>query len=192
MSDHPALTRPVAPSPNHRNLYLLILGLVGGIALGPAVLGRLSPDSYQKIFGVGRLSHAQLKQISNEKRDQINRLTETGVTASAVKEQLAQAQRQRSERSRILQQEHLNWLGALTTAMILAIIIIMVLETMVSPVQPGLAPGLATTRYALTAVWFGITLAQPGLLLGVSGLFVLLLVIVSLLAAFMPLCRIEI
>ena len=67
-------------------------------------------------------------------------------------------------------------------ALILAIFTVMIIETVVVTRRQG----LMRARYALAAVFIALLLAQPAVLAGFSPAFLLLLLAVALLAAWMP------
>lgn len=168
--------RPVQPVPNHRDLYLLIAGVVVGILVGPAILGRVASDTYQRLF-VGQAPDLQAQV------ELIERLRATGVTETAVNEQLDKLRRNTAD----AQREHLARLQGLTTAVVLVLAALMMVEPLVQPEAVQARAGLATARYALIAVWLALILARPALLRHISLSFVVLLLIIALLAALLPL-----
>lgn len=188
----------VNPFPDVGGLYLLVAGIVLGVLLGPAVLGRVAPSIYQDVFVGGGEIAKELIESQAETQRQLEALEATGVTDVALPEQvmareqqlvLLKAQLDQAQRDRL--GELIGWTGAL----MLAVIAVMMIESLVSPdvsagktmkVPPALGR-LITARYALAALWITIVLAQPALLKQLPILFVGLLVVVALAAALVPL-----
>ena len=171
-------------------LGIMVIGIVVGVLLGPWCLGRTAPQRYDRwFFGTGETTR-ELDGYDRKANDVLERLANTGATAAAVAEEQHRMDR---ERERILEEiqnqrdEYLKTLLGRTQALIVAMISLMVIEGIFSPSratpQTRGTASLATARYALTAVWLALTLAQPALLTGVSVLFVILLVGVSLAGA---------
>ncbi|HEX7010569.1 MAG TPA: hypothetical protein VF184_11335, partial [Phycisphaeraceae bacterium] len=85
-------------------------------------------------------------------------------------------------------------LAGAMTALLLAMLAVMLLEPLVAPV-PGAGESaaayarlqrLVTIRYALAGLWLTLAVAQPALLGSVSPLFVALLVLAALGMAWVP------
>lgn len=179
-------------------MYLLVAGIFLGVLMGPAVLGRLSPSIYENTFVGGAELTEQIAQSQAQSRLNIQSLEQAGVTDAAIPEQLVlgqnrlvvlQAQLQQA------QQQRLTELTGWTTAMMLAVVALMMLEALVSPdtsidrptqVAPALGR-LITARYALTALWLAVMIAQPKLLAQLPIVFTGLLIVVALVAALVPL-----
>ena len=187
-------TRWVSPFPGLGGLYLLVAGIVLGVLLGPAVLGRLAPSVYEDAFVGGAEQKQALLENKTEVEAQAQTLEEIGVTEAAIPEHLLQI-KQQEILWQAAKQQHLNTLVGWTTALMLAVIAVMMIESLMSPdtqtnnafvVSPALGR-LATARYALCALWITIMLAQPKLLTQLPILFAGLLVIVSIAAALVPL-----
>ena len=179
-------SRPSHGGPNHRDLYLIVIGVVAGIGLGPYVLGRVSSETYDRLFVVGATGLEELRQLDAQKLDQQSRFPQ-GATAVAITEWLQNEAMRQQNRRRDLLTDHLARLRGMMAALVLAMVAIMALETFAASAAPAaLASRLAATRYALVAVWIAIVLAQPRLLHVASGTFVLLLVVVAVVAAFLP------
>jgi len=73
--------------PGPIELYILAGGLLLGILLGPAVLGRVAPAAHANLFGGGPATQ-QLLDYEQETADMVDALQATGVTPDAVGEQL--------------------------------------------------------------------------------------------------------
>lgn len=171
-------------TPNHLDLYLIIIGVAAGISLGPYVLGRVSSRTYDRIFVVGTTGLQQLSQLDDHALDRRSHFPE-GITEIAIQEYLDKEHAGRQERRLDMRATHFDRLRSILTTLVLAIMAIMILETLVTP---GAVPSrLTAARYALIAVWLAIVLAQPRLLQVASVTFVSLLVVVVALATFLPL-----
>lgn len=188
----------VNPFPDVGGLYLLVAGIMLGVLLGPAILGRVSPSIYQDVF-VGGTGFAQQIDEAQAKNDQqLEALTDIGVTEAAIPEQALAGEQPLIYLKAQLEQAQRQRLGELTgwtSALMLAVIAVMLIESLVSPdvsagkamkVPPALGR-LVTARYALAALWIAIVLAQPTLLKQLPILFVALLIVVALAAALVPL-----
>lgn len=190
--------RIVSPFADLGGLYLLIAGIGLGILLGPAVLGRLAPSAYEDAF-IGGGEYTQLVQEKlDAAEEQIRTLDGSGVTPADIAEQLGQQDLQMIElraQQQQAQRDHLGTLTGWTTSLMLAVIAVMMLESLLSPdakptgtvtVSPSIGR-LVTARYALCALWITIMLAQPKLLSQLPIAFAGLLIVVSLAAALVPL-----
>ena len=72
-------------------------------------------------------------------------------------------------------------------ACVLAVVFLMILETLPAATSIGARSRLATARYAVTALLLALMLAQPWWFGGVSASFLLLIVIAGLAAVMVPL-----
>jgi hypothetical protein len=200
MADSPTPTPAayISPFPDAGGLYLLVAGIVLGVLLGPAVMGRVLPGVYQDVFVGGADIARQLNEQQTQNDEQLKRLTDTGVTEAAIDEQglmlgqqvaVLRAQLDEAQRAR------LDALRGWTSALVLAVIAVMMIEALVSPdVKAGAAARvsptlgrLVTARYALVALWIAVVLAQPRLLTQLPIVFAALLILVALGAALVPL-----
>ncbi len=188
----------VSPFPDHTSLYLLAAGILLGVLLSPGVLGRAAPALYENIFVGGSDIALQIAEDQALVDKQIRDLEQIGATDAAIPEHLIRLE----DRQVVLQAKHqqaraqrLNKLTGWTTALMLAVIAMMMLEALVSPetnadqttaVSPALGR-LVTARYALTALWLALAIAQPKLLAQLPILFAGLLIAVALTAALIPL-----
>lgn len=196
-------TTHVSPFPDTGGLYLLIAGIVLGVLLGPAVLGRVAPAVYRDVFVGGADIARELAGEQAEARQQLETLGNIGVTEEAIPEQvlgreqqlvLLKAQLDQAQLDQA-QRQRLGELTGWTAALMLAVIAVMMIEALVSPdVKAGAATNvpptlgrLVTARYALAAIWIVIVLARPQLLTQVPILFAALLIVVALGAALVPL-----
>lgn len=194
----PASPACVNPFPDVGGLYLLVAGIILGVLLGPAVLGRVAPTLYQDVFVGGGEYIRQLTEQQAETTRQLETLEDIGVTDAALPEQVLGREQQLVLLKAQLgqaQRDRLSELTGWTSALMLAVIAVMMIESLVSPdvsadkamrVPPSLGR-LVTARYALAALWIAIVLAQPALLKQLPILFVGLLVVVALASALVPL-----
>ncbi|MEZ6190224.1 MAG: hypothetical protein R3C45_02935 [Phycisphaerales bacterium] len=186
------------PFPDVGGLYLLIAGIVLGVLLGPAVLGRVAPDVYRDVFvGGGEYLH-QLTEENIKTQQQLEALQDTGVTEEAIPEHVVGREQELVVLKAQLdaaQRQRMGELTGWTAALMLAVIAVMMVESLISPdLEAGVAAKvppavgrLVTARYALASLWIAIVLARPQLLTQVPILFAAGLVVVALGAALMPL-----
>ncbi len=187
------------PFADHRDLYLLVAGVLIGLMLSPAILGRVAPDLYQQLFIGGTLAdqqealdyHAAVRdeiqtliaqdRPSTDIEQHLNALRLEGLNPVARLEQL---QRERS----------IELMGVLGAIMIV-VVVVMVLETLAAPqesqggravVRPVVGR-LKSARYALMALWLALFLANPVLLWHLPWLFAALILVVALVLCMIPL-----
>jgi hypothetical protein len=186
-----------SPFPGLRDVYVLAAGLLIGVLLGPAGLGRVSPGAYAELFAAGAVREAVVTQ-ANDTALHLAAMRSTGVSGDAVDEHAAQ----REAEAVVLR-------GALASAMdrralglILgvggALFAVMLVEALVGPVGrggservrvPGVLARLVTLRYALLAVGLAVLVARPTLVLGLPWGFGLMLLVVGAAVAWVPLGR---
>lgn len=186
------------PFADHRDLYLLVAGLVLGVLLGPAVLGQAAPGVYERMFvGMGEAT-ADLREAEAAHASALRDLQETGVSDAALAERAVGFEQQRMLLQARAEQEQVTHLGRLTgrmLALVFAVVGVMVIEALVSPqpngggrqVVPTAVSRLVTIRYALAALWLMVVVAQPAMLGQLPVVFAALVVLVALGAAFVPL-----
>lgn len=187
------------PTADYRDLYLIVIGLALGVLLGPGVLGRVSPEWYDRFFvGDASLQTAQqaveeFNKKSEETAALRSRLRETGVTVDALTEfekrnqPMLEALRQGVDgafKDRERRQERLR--GA-ATGLVLAIAGLMVLEVLAG--ESERARRIAWGRYAVMGLWVTVITAQPALLRSVSVGLAAGVVVMVLLVASMPMGR---
>ena len=170
--------------PNHRDLYLLVIGMAVGLLLSEWSLGRISIDIYEQLFIGGQearlnkeVEKAALKNKLEEKevdlRQRKERIEDLK-TDTAMDDFIAQANAERIEvaemfRNKIdhyrLEQdkqasEHAARYQRLLTGLIMVIVVMMILETLLEPEADGFAGilqgRLGTVRYAVMAGWLAL------------------------------------
>ncbi len=189
------------PFPSWRDLYLVIAGVLLGLLMGPAVLGRVAPGAYDAMWtGPTARNLARTLQESDAAVSQeLERMRGTGVTEAAIEEHRTERRRDLAPLHRAVEQARDQRAAGLSLAVWLVLALVMVAETLQSPqprsdravaVRPA-AGRLITIRYALLALWLAILLARPTLFepLRQPGMVVLivLMIVVALVAGFVPL-----
>ena len=192
-----------SPSPrviagaDHRDVYLLALGIVLGVLIGPQVLGRWAPAAYDRLFVGGGQAQRELDDFDRHVSEELRRLNGTGATKTAIEEKAAELLKDRAEKSERRDanlRQHAAWLAGQMNALLLALLVFMIVEAVTDPASAWGARfrnRLATVRYALMALWLALLLGQQQWLRDVPLAFLALLVVVALLAAVVPLRRRE-
>ncbi len=168
------------------NLFLLLAGVVVGVAAGPDVLGRLVPKVYQKVFD--RYPHEaqdQLDRFEAQVQTQHQRLAQTGATQAALEEFDRRHRHQRRALELEVQLERHQQRARLwgtAASWVLALVMVMAVEAWVSP---PIRHRLATARYAVAAVWVAMVLAN-GQLHQTPIVLTCLLAAVALMAGAVP------
>lgn len=180
--------------PDHRDLYVIVVGVVLGLLLGPAVLGRLSPDVYDRMLVDLNAGQVEMQAALQAQIDQrLKRLEATGSTGVAQEQITAEltaaaaaAENQRLDGINDRLDQRVGWLLGL---MVIAGLV-MVGETLIEPQAASsgiqrIRDRLVSSRYALLSLSLAIMLAQPALLrrlpfsfIGVGAAIVLVAVIV--------------
>jgi hypothetical protein len=174
--------------PDYRFLYVIVLGILAGIAIGP-LLHVVNPDLYDRLFvGAGEIDRLIQKNNAemNEKRailkasgasdaalDEFNRQNEPGEMLLKAKAGDAQLK------------HYLAMLGR-TTALTIAVIFLMVIETLVDPQNDRVRGRLTFARYVLVAGWLALVIAQARMLESFPLFFFATLVGVCILFALFP------
>jgi hypothetical protein len=186
--------------PGVRDTYVLLAGVVFGVLLGPAVLGRAAPNVYEVLFVGGRAEAQALAVYEAETKSLLEQLGVTGVSAEAA-EQLVDDRgvdgRPIVEAVEAARTGHAFRLLRMMMAIVAAVVVVMLLETFAAPrPEDGGAPGrgvvlgrLITVRYALAAMLIALALARPAPLANLPVVLTAVLLGVAGLAGFIPLAR---
>lgn len=170
--------------PDHRELYLLAAGVIAGILLGPAVLGRVAPGAYHEAFPSVERARLELDALERSLADIRARQRQVGATDVAIIEfeapRLARRQALQAEVERALRSR------GRSTALLLAIAMAMILEAVLDSSRRVQRRRLSRARYALIATWIALVLAQPETLGRVPLPFLALLALLVLVAAAAP------
>jgi hypothetical protein len=175
--------------PDHRDLYLIVIGILAGILLGPYVLGRVKPEVYRRAF-VGGVEEARLVRERDRQIEAIEKRGMAGASDVALLEKVGDLRKQQAPLIANYEKairERSDRLARLTTALVLAIVALMVIETLVDPARPDLRARLATARYAVVAAWLALLFARPELLKSLPMLFLGGVIVVAIAAALVPL-----
>jgi len=144
--------------PDHRELYLLVGGVIVGMLLGPAALGRLAPDTYNNWFP--SFEQAQEELIRGEQQNfALQILTLGGVDMQSADQLDAPANLDALRARRDHAVRHHGRLAAL----IVALFAVMIVEVLAAE-RPVVRRRLTRARYVLAAAWIALLLAQPGAL----------------------------
>lgn len=182
-------------------MYILIVGLIVGLAMSPWIMGRFMGEvTYNHwYFGGGKAvddyqeflkSHSD--DVKQKDEELLDRLIATGATKEAVDELraslFAEAEEARKPFTAAIaaeRQAHEQWLRGVLVALVMAAVLLMFIEPLFEMVG-SLAVfrrSLVTGRYALLAAWVALALGKPHAIQGISWLFLALAIIVTLAAA---------
>ena len=215
MRDTPSSNQMNQGQPDHRDLYLLVVGLALGLLLSQYGLGWFAPDTYEKWFMDGQEARiryeAAIQDLDQKVKDKKIELAKEAKRLGEISDTAVKAQegREKSELTKIYhaaepnlvnlreerrfaQQEqakrHRAWLNGL----ILVLVISMIGHALIEPGAEGMAhvlrSRLTTMRYALMAGWIALFMAKPDPLESVPVAFVLMLGVVIFAAAMAPRC----
>lgn len=177
--------------PGLRHLYMLLAGVVLGVLLGPAVMGRFAPNVYGVLFIGGRDESQALAAFDAETRSLEQQLALTGVSVEAgeqlLDERLVESEPLRAVLDTARATHALRLLQAMI-AIVVAMLAVMVIEPLIAPGSAA-RQRLATARYALAAMFAVLALARPQWVLQLPWLFLALLLAVAFVAVFVPLGR---
>lgn len=176
-------TQTRSDGPGHRDLYLLVAGVVAGVLLGPGVFGRLAPEAYDEVFPPS-IQTVGLQLVELEKKLAANRelLRQIGATDAAISDLEAQRPEKRTELEARFDRASRS--AGRTTSLLVALVVTMILEAAIGAHR--VRRRLTQARYALLAIWVALILAQPAVLSGISLPFVAMLTLIVLIAAVVP------
>jgi|GEM_PF-3368140 len=195
----------VAIPPDHRDMYLLIAGLILGLILSPWIMGRFMDDvSYQRWYmGGGEAVTAynefmKTHVIDTRAKDNelLDRLKSTGVTKEAVDEMRAKLQDEARaqwqpyyDAAAVEREAHAAWQRGFMVSLVAAMIVLMLMEPVfeLAGSMATVRRRLVTGRYGLIAVWIVYALAKPHALTGIPWAFAMLAVLVIVVATLLPL-----
>lgn len=162
-------------TPGTYELYVLVVGLLLGILIGPAVLGRIAPEAYdQWVTSRAGPRPVSLADFEEQTYQSVKNLKSSGVTDAAI---LEYQQSRASERQKVMADDRLEQVRAQmrslsrSVALVMAVVAVMVIETAVSARWRGVRRRLMTARYVLIAFWMAFTIAQPVSLSGFPMIF---------------------
>ncbi len=159
-------------------LVLLILGTACGVLLSGAVLGWANPSLHDRWFVGIKPAQQRLEQFNDQTTQRLERLAATGVTAAAIEEhrQRLEAEAQRLEAVvQEARQAHTAKLAARAWGLLVAAVALSAIEAVSglgTAASQRWCGALALGRYGLIAAWLAIVIPAPGVLGGISWLFV--------------------
>ena len=178
--------------PGYRELYLLVVGVIVGVLLGPGVFGHFNPAAYDEWFIGSGKTEPLIREAQEKYEADIKSMTEAKITPVAIEEIRIEFERRmavlKAQRQAKRDQAALA-LGGRANALLFAMVAMMILETLASADQAQLRSRLAIARYSLMAVWIALVMAQPGLILHTSVAFAGLVLLVAVLGAVIPMPR---
>lgn len=120
----------------HRNLYLLIRGVLAGALCGPGVLGRWGSQIRQRWFLSSGFALARLQEYERNAEGFLTRLRAGGATEAAISEKQREILQGRwplvVELERLEQEQRGIYLGRMK-AIVLAMVLMMGLEAFLNP-----------------------------------------------------------
>ncbi|WP_432799064.1 hypothetical protein [Poriferisphaera sp. WC338] len=192
----------ILPFPDHRDLYVLIVGLLLGIVLSANFLGAVAPNLYNKIF-LGNLAERtaiieyekqvapfkaelQAKQAAGENQ-QMDQQTFMQIMAMQKEEQQLKANLVQASTA------HTTGLLGIILTLVLAVVAVSVIETQIVPntknnraeIPPSLGR-LTRLRYVILAAILTIIIAQPNFISTVPITFAIILIGFILFAGLFP------
>ncbi|QDU35020.1 hypothetical protein KS4_30970 [Poriferisphaera corsica] len=201
------------PFGDHRDLYVLIAGLLIGLALGPGGLKQVSPKVYNDLFigntqevlryqGLKANEEAAEEQVRAQLREQLSAKQGEGSSVSdlegVVDRMVPQVMSQQMSKLELAAREaelkYLFHLVGLASSLVIGVIVLGVIETQLLPRKtaegyalPWQLGQLVKVRYVLLAGWIAIMVARPVLIMQVPVFFTVVLVALALGLGFVPL-----
>jgi lipopolysaccharide export LptBFGC system permease protein LptF len=203
----PASPRRPRIGPDHRDLYLIIFGIVAGVVAGPWVFGRLAPRQYDKLF-VGTYDAQRIFKADWDALADFDEQTRRQLDSPALKAATPEARQSHEQaraierldieiamlqsdvRLRITEEHHRRAIHGYMLALLLTVLVLMVLETFLDPHATGrpraIRNRLAAARYAAFGLWLALVIAAPAGLAAIPLPFLALAIVVALAAALVP------
>jgi len=144
-------------------------------------MGRVLPEQYKQWFVVPVIEPADPGEIAQ----QLAAISATGATHEAMQEKLQELEEE-AYRKKTAADDQAHQIHGRAPALILAALVMMVLESLL-PAGSPLRGRLVMVRYGLIALWLALLMAQPEQLKSLPMAFTASLVVVSLIAALLPL-----
>lgn len=179
---------------HRRNIGLLIVGIGLGFLAGPYGLGWWLPWAYNSVWVKGGGVQQEINAFDQATDRQRDRLKQSGVTHDAIDELDYHSMQRRKPLATRLQQvqaQHLSRLRHYTLAVMIAIGMVIVLESLAGSFPRSrrlrrTLKRLTAARHGLLAVAVVIIVARPRVLPGVHPTFLILILVIALAAAWVP------
>jgi len=186
---NPTPARRSLAGPDHRDLYVLCIGVLAGILCGPGVQNHIAPARYERFFVGAADEHRQFVNAHEDMLKlealippqlqaldaQIDALRHSGVSEAAVQEQTDRAKSLRQDLHNALLREAINqsayakaladyaaYFAGLLNALVLVCLAVMVLETLIDPAAP---PPFLRLRGSLASIRYACMAAWVGLVI---------------------------
>ncbi|HAI13997.1 MAG TPA: hypothetical protein DCM28_19995 [Phycisphaerales bacterium] len=173
--------KPPTPHPTLAGVYVLLAGLVGGLLLGPMVLGHFNAQMYQGLFPNPTLLKAKRNDITRTRKV----LEQTDVTYVAMQEFDQQRQAELDAIESGLDQT--QWTQSLMQALILgALTCLMVMN--LTDRNGGLFGRLHLGAHVALAMWLSLFVAQPYLIATLPTVGLLLPIAIGVLLCLSLVC----
>ncbi len=153
------MSKETTQIPGPTELYILAAGLLLGILLGPAVLGRLAPTAHATLFGGGPATQ-QLLDYEKETAAMIATLEATGVTPDAIGEQLEL----RALQGDMIKQGRDSLMDVRAFGYILLVLLALTLWLVAQAVSTKTRALWTIITYSLVAMALAVILARPNML----------------------------
>jgi len=182
-SEHPA---PTGCRGSAAPIYILVVGIVVGLALSPYVLGRFAPERYEQLFPAGD-TVAKLEALDADYSDRIARLEHTGVSAVEVERVGREYQMEHEELIQQVEKQRAARQAPRRTAILIALLVVFFIETLFEAPAHPVVRRLTIVRCALASVWIALLLACPEPLRQLPLIFTAILLLVALAVGLVPL-----
>jgi hypothetical protein len=185
-------------------MYLLLLGLVVGLAMSPWIMGRfMSEVAFNHWYHGGGQALTDFEtfleshgpETKAKEAELLERLLATGATKEAVDEMQAdlaikaqEARKPFTEAIAVERKRHVEWYRGLMASLVLAAVTLMFLEPLFEPGGglAGVRRRLVFGRYTMLAAWVALALAKPHMMAGTNWLLGIVLVGLAIGSAAIP------